>query len=69
MASIDREQVAADWANRGFSCDIWFDPPGRRWEDFTHVTDEPTNWSSCWKARWNSRSLGKFATLRSETSF
>jgi hypothetical protein len=40
MASIDREQVAADWAKRGFSCDLWIDPPGRRWEDFTHATDE-----------------------------
>ena len=40
MASIDREQVAADWAKRGFGCDLWIDPPGRRWEDFTHATDE-----------------------------
>ena len=40
MASIDREQVAADWAKRGFSCDLWIDSPGRRWEDFTHATDE-----------------------------
>src|SRR5208337_3709643 len=40
MASIDREQVAADWAKRGFSCDLWIDPPGRRWEDFTHATNE-----------------------------
>lgn len=36
----DREQVAADWAARGFSCDLWIDPPGQRWEDFTHDTDE-----------------------------
>ncbi len=40
MASIDREQVVADWAKRGFSCDLWIDQPGRRWEDFTHATDE-----------------------------
>ncbi|MGB2608447.1 MAG: cupin domain-containing protein, partial [Isosphaeraceae bacterium] len=40
MASIEREQFAADWAKRGFSCDLWTDPPGRRWEDFTHATDE-----------------------------
>jgi mannose-6-phosphate isomerase-like protein (cupin superfamily) len=40
MASIEREQVAADWAKRGFSCDLWIDSPGRRWEDFTHATDE-----------------------------
>jgi hypothetical protein len=36
----DREHIAADWAARGFSCDLWTDPPGQRWEDFTHATDE-----------------------------
>ncbi len=41
MAVIEREKVAADWAKRGFSCDLWIDRPGRRWEDFTHATDEP----------------------------
>ena len=40
MKTIDREQVAADWAGRGFSCELWVDPPGQRWEDFTHRTDE-----------------------------
>ena len=37
---IDRETVQADWSARGFSCDLWTDPPGQRWEDFTHATDE-----------------------------
>lgn len=37
---IDRDRIAADWADRGFSCDLWTDPPGQRWEDFTHGTDE-----------------------------
>ena len=36
----DRKQIAAAWAARGFSCDLWTDPPGQRWEDFTHATDE-----------------------------
>lgn len=40
MASIDSGQVAAAWARRGFGCDLWTDRPGRRWEDFTHATDE-----------------------------
>ena len=40
MTNIGREQIAADWAKRGFSCDVWVDTPGRRWEDFTHETDE-----------------------------
>ena len=30
----DPEQIAADWAARGFSCDLWTDPPGERWEAF-----------------------------------
>lgn len=33
-------QIVADWAVRGFSCDLWTDPPDQRWEDFTHATDE-----------------------------
>ena len=40
VAIIDREQVKADWAKRGFSCDLWIDSPGQRWEDFTPPTDE-----------------------------
>ena len=36
----DRRQISTDWAARGFSCDLWTDPPGQRWEDFTHATDE-----------------------------
>jgi len=37
---MNRQQIAADWAARGFSCDLWTDPPGQRWEDFVHDTDE-----------------------------
>ena len=40
VTNIDRKQVAAGWANRGFGCDLWTEPPGQRWEDFTHATDE-----------------------------
>jgi quercetin dioxygenase-like cupin family protein len=39
-STVDRRRVAEDWANRGFGCDLWVDPPGRRWEDFVHPTDE-----------------------------
>ena len=35
-----RDEVAADWKARGFSCDLWTDPAGQRWDDFTHPTDE-----------------------------
>ena len=37
---IEHKQIAADWAARGFSCELWVHPPGQRWEDFTHATDE-----------------------------
>lgn len=36
----DRTQVEQDWRERGFSCDLWVDPPDQRWEDFTHPSDE-----------------------------
>lgn len=37
---IDRRAVADDWAARGFSCDLFVDPPGREWTGFTHRTNE-----------------------------
>jgi quercetin dioxygenase-like cupin family protein len=40
MAELDRKTIAAEWASSGFSCDLWADPPGQCWEDFTHATDE-----------------------------
>jgi len=40
MSGIDQAKVAAGWAARGFSCGLWVDPPGRRWEDFVHEVDE-----------------------------
>ena len=40
MSERGRTEIAADWAARGFSCDVWTDPPGRRWEDFRHAEDE-----------------------------
>jgi quercetin dioxygenase-like cupin family protein len=40
MAGPTRDKIAASWVARGFGCDLWTDPPGRRWEDFAHATDE-----------------------------
>jgi quercetin dioxygenase-like cupin family protein len=40
MTGIDRDQIKADRAKRGFTCGLWVDAPGQRWEDFTHRTDE-----------------------------
>ena len=37
---IDRAAVSADWQARGFSCDLFVDPPGQCWEGFVHTTDE-----------------------------
>ncbi len=37
---VDQDRVCADWRARGFSCDLWVDPPGRVWRDFVHPTDE-----------------------------
>lgn len=37
---IDRAIVAEDWRARGFSCDLFTDPPGREWLGFTHDTNE-----------------------------
>lgn len=40
MSETSRQQIASLWATRGFSCQPWTDPPGQRWEDFRHATDE-----------------------------
>jgi hypothetical protein len=40
MKVVDREAVARAWAAWGFSCALWTDPPGQRWEGFRHAVDE-----------------------------
>ena len=40
MSDLNHEEIANNWGTRGFSCDLWIDKPGQRWEDFTHETDE-----------------------------
>jgi quercetin dioxygenase-like cupin family protein len=40
MPSVDQINVKNNWEARGFSCDLWVDPPGRVWNDFVHDTDE-----------------------------
>jgi mannose-6-phosphate isomerase-like protein (cupin superfamily) len=39
-APVDRSAIAADWRRRGYSCDLFVDPPGREWADFAHRTNE-----------------------------
>ncbi len=40
MRAIERHEIEADWRARGFSCDMWVDPPGSVLEDFIHDMDE-----------------------------
>lgn len=40
MAEINRQALAHNWKIKGFSCDLWVDPPGQRWEEFIHDADE-----------------------------
>ena len=37
---VDRSSVEANWSARGYSCDLFIDPPGREWNDFVHATNE-----------------------------
>ena len=37
---LGRNQVKHDWNRRGYSCDVFTDPPGREWNDFVHGTNE-----------------------------
>jgi quercetin dioxygenase-like cupin family protein len=37
---LDRGKVAQEWGKRGYSCDVFVDPPGREWNDFVHRTNE-----------------------------
>ena len=37
---MDQNTVANNWRQWGFSCELWVDPPGQRWEDFVHAVDE-----------------------------
>ena len=32
--------VESDWSARGFSCEVWTDPPGQIWANFVHDVDE-----------------------------
>ncbi len=39
-APVDGDLVAADWQKRGYSCNLFVDPPGQQWLDFVHATNE-----------------------------
>ena len=37
---LDFQSICSSWREKGFSCDIWIDPPGQSWENYVHNTDE-----------------------------
>jgi mannose-6-phosphate isomerase-like protein (cupin superfamily) len=37
---VDRDTVAHEWRDRGYSCHDFVDPPGRAWLDFLHDCNE-----------------------------
>lgn len=37
---VEQQAVADDWRARGYSCDLFVDPPGRQWLDFVHNCNE-----------------------------
>lgn len=39
-APIKRAEIMRSWRDRGYSCDVFTDPPGREWNDFVHGTNE-----------------------------
>lgn len=36
----DAITIENNWRSRGFSFELWEDPPGQIWKDFKHETDE-----------------------------
>ncbi len=34
------ENISEEWLKRGFTCGLWIDPPGQRWENYKHKEDE-----------------------------
>ena len=37
---MELSQIPQAWAERGFSCTVWTDPPGQVWANFVHEVDE-----------------------------
>lgn len=37
---VEHATVYDEWRRRGYSCDLFVDPPGRRWDDFVHGCNE-----------------------------
>ena len=39
-SNMNRANIENQWKSRGFSCDLWTDPPGQEWIDYVHSVDE-----------------------------
>jgi quercetin dioxygenase-like cupin family protein len=37
---VNRDDLERLWHSRSFSFELWRDPPGQEWEDFSHESDE-----------------------------
>lgn len=37
---LNQKKLSAKWREKGFSCGLWVDPPGQRWENYAHDVDE-----------------------------
>ena len=37
---VDLDTLRQHWAVRGYSCELWIDPPDQIWHDFEHDVDE-----------------------------
>jgi len=40
LIPLKRNDIQQSWLSRGFSCDLWTDPPGQEWIDYVHSVDE-----------------------------
>jgi mannose-6-phosphate isomerase-like protein (cupin superfamily) len=36
---VDRDSVRSEWSARGYSCELWIDPPDQIWHDVQHDVD------------------------------
>lgn len=37
---VDQPAIERSWHERGFSCELWVDPPGQVWSNYVHDVDE-----------------------------
>ncbi len=40
VTPVDRRAVSESWAARGYSCELFVDPPGQEWNNFVHDCNE-----------------------------